>query len=91
MFKCKECGCEYDKKPDYCDCGNNTFDEISAPEKEIPPTQQEPFKEEIYTQQYIPKHNNTKKTFSEQYPEFERLKNFFDPISKYENTSSAII
>ena len=81
MFRCKECQAEYEIKPDYCDCGNNTFDEISAPEKEIPPTQQAPFKEQIYTQQYIPKHNNTKKTFSEQYPEFERLKNFFDPIS----------
>lgn len=28
MFRCKECGCEYKEKPDYCDCGNNTFDEI---------------------------------------------------------------
>ena len=28
MFRCKECGCEFKIKPDYCDCGNNTFDEI---------------------------------------------------------------
>ncbi len=28
MFKCKECGSEYKEKPDYCDCGNDTFDEI---------------------------------------------------------------
>lgn len=28
MFKCKECGSEYDIKPDFCDCGNDTFDEI---------------------------------------------------------------
>lgn len=28
MFKCKECGTEYENKPDYCDCGNDTFDEI---------------------------------------------------------------
>ena len=28
MFKCKECGTEYEIKPDYCDCGNDTFDEI---------------------------------------------------------------
>ena len=28
MFRCKECGCEFDIKPEYCDCGNNTFDEI---------------------------------------------------------------
>ena len=29
MFKCSECGCEYDQKPDFCDCGNNMFDEIN--------------------------------------------------------------
>lgn len=28
MYKCKECGTEYEIKPDYCDCGNNTFEEI---------------------------------------------------------------
>lgn len=28
MFRCKECGCEFDIKPEYCDCGNNTFYEI---------------------------------------------------------------
>ncbi len=28
MFKCKECGQEYKTKPDYCDCGNDTFDEL---------------------------------------------------------------
>ena len=28
MYKCKECGAEYEVKPDYCDCGNDEFDEI---------------------------------------------------------------
>ena len=28
MFRCKECQTEYKIKPDYCDCGNDTFDEI---------------------------------------------------------------
>ena len=28
MFRCKECQAEYETKPDYCDCGNDTFDEI---------------------------------------------------------------
>ena len=28
MYICKECGTEYKQKPDYCDCGNDTFDEI---------------------------------------------------------------
>ncbi len=29
MFKCSECGCEYKEKPDFCDCGNDTFDLIN--------------------------------------------------------------
>lgn len=28
MYKCKECGTEYEIKPNYCDCGNDTFEEI---------------------------------------------------------------
>lgn len=28
MFRCKECQAEYEIKPDYCDCGNDTFEEI---------------------------------------------------------------
>lgn len=34
MFRCKECQAEYEVKPDYCDCGNDTFDEI-LPEKTV--------------------------------------------------------
>lgn len=25
MYKCKECGAKYEQKPDYCECGNDTF------------------------------------------------------------------
>ena len=28
MFKCLDCDKVYKEKPDYCDCGNNTFEEI---------------------------------------------------------------
>ena len=28
MFRCKECGAEYEDKPDYCDCGNDEFDVV---------------------------------------------------------------
>ena len=44
MFKCSECGVEYEVKPDYCECGNDTFEEIipkaqthsaSAPEQVV--------------------------------------------------------
>lgn len=27
MYKCTECNTEFDIKPDYCDCGNDTFEE----------------------------------------------------------------
>ena len=39
MFRCKECGTEYEEKPDYCDCGNDTFEEIKptpAPQQPTP-------------------------------------------------------
>ena len=29
MYKCCECAKEYEIKPDYCECGNDTFDEIT--------------------------------------------------------------
>ena len=33
MFRCKECQAEYEIKPDYCDCGNDSFDEIIIEEQ----------------------------------------------------------
>ena len=33
MFRCSECGAEFEIKPDYCDCGNDIFEEI-IPQKE---------------------------------------------------------
>ncbi len=35
MYKCKECGTEFETKPDYCDCGNDTFDEILPQEQQL--------------------------------------------------------
>lgn len=29
MFKCKECGQEYEIKPDYCECGNDEFESVT--------------------------------------------------------------
>ncbi len=31
MYKCTDCGKEYETKPQYCDCGNITFEEIITP------------------------------------------------------------
>ena len=39
MYKCTECGTEFEVKPQYCDCGNDTFDEIK-PAIDIPKPQQ---------------------------------------------------
>ena len=33
MYKCKECGSEFEEKPDYCDCGNDEFEEVGIEEK----------------------------------------------------------
>jgi len=44
MFRCKECGNEFDIKPDYCDCGNDTFEEIV--EKVETVTEEEPINNE---------------------------------------------
>ena len=47
MFRCKECGTEYEEKPDYCDCGNDTFEEIKpapAPQPKPAPAQAETVK-----------------------------------------------
>lgn len=42
MFKCKECGTEYDTKPDFCDCGNDTFEEIAVPVQKAPVEEEQP-------------------------------------------------
>ena len=36
MYKCKECGAEYEVKPDYCDCGNDEFIDAEPVIKEKP-------------------------------------------------------
>lgn len=43
MFKCSECGAEYETKPDYCECGNDSFEEI----KQEPTPIKEPIPKKI--------------------------------------------
>ena len=38
MFRCVECGCEYEVKPEYCDCGNDTFEQVKESKPEIKPS-----------------------------------------------------
>lgn len=37
MFKCIDCEKNYDKKPDYCECGNNVFAEFGEKKREAAP------------------------------------------------------
>ncbi len=95
MFRCKECGCEYKNKPDFCDCGNDTFEEVleTEPQKQII----DEIKTNIQIEQSTTKSikNNfensksgvfytpskKKKSFSEQYPLIARFISSIDPIS----------
>ena len=50
MYKCTDCGKEYETKPQYCDCGNITFEEIITPyvkETETKTTEKREVKENI--------------------------------------------
>lgn len=38
MYKCNDCGRQYQEKPDFCECGNNIFEEINinaAPKRTV--------------------------------------------------------
>ena len=88
MFKCKECGTEYKEKPDYCDCGNDEFEEVVSV---ITPKETEKVQEEEIIEKPAPaqKSKNSgfipevkpRKTFSEQYPAISRFFQSIDPIS----------
>ena len=97
MFKCKECGAEYEEKPDYCDCGN---DEFVQTEEEKQPVQQSvkinadkimPDKkmadEKPKPQPATSFSNKTftppprKMTFEEKYPSLSRMIKSLDPVS----------
>ena len=94
MYRCKECGAEFEEKPDYCDCGNDDFEEINAEDNlshknEDNAGQAKPDKN-LEQNKPMPassmRFSNTetiskKQTFSERYPEFSRFKKSLDPIS----------
>ena len=51
-YKCTDCGQEYDIKPEFCDCGNNIFDEISdeKPVADVKPAEKFKDLKNIYPQ-----------------------------------------
>lgn len=78
MYRCKECGTEYDIKPDYCDCGNDDFEIFVAPEKEEPIKKiQTPKPEQKQIQNPQPKVSANHYSYSQ----INRFKEFFDPVS----------
>lgn len=87
MYKCKECGAEFDIKPDYCDCGNDTFDEILTKElsnendvTNVTKVNNDEKLEEVKT--LMPETKNTDITQKNEVQyDYSRLKRFFDPIS----------
>ena len=83
MYKCKECGNEYDIKPDFCDCGNDEFEQIitQKPNPVLQATETVNPKP-LRAEQAFPAQKKTeKKTFSEQYPALSRFVESLDPIS----------
>ena len=34
MYRCTECYAEYEEFPEYCDCGNDTFEEVYGADAE---------------------------------------------------------
>ena len=84
MYRCKECGTEYEVKPDYCDCGNDEFEQLQ-PELDIKPAEEKP---EI--KRVKPAEARSNKTFTpppvrteynEQYSFMKRLFSAVDPLS----------
>lgn len=90
MYKCKECGFEYEIKPEYCDCGNDEFEEV-LPEVKVQETKPADIQKEqqvkassakdFHIESAKPKEPARKKAFSEQYPSLARFFASIDPIS----------
>lgn len=97
MYKCTECGTEYEIKPDFCDCGNDEFEQI-IPEKQeqfstpapalaqtvsetVKPQPASAYSEQASTKQAYTPPKAEKRTFSEQYPALSRFIQSLDPIS----------
>ena len=77
MFRCKECGTEFEIKPEFCDCGNDTFDEIKTVENNEKEIQQTPIAEKKVKKTIKPSEKNS----SYNYEYWDKIKEFFDPLS----------
>lgn len=62
MFKCTDCGQEFKIKPDYCDCGNNVFEEIVEKEPSRPTPSSAPAPEPVPALEPVPAPETPKAT-----------------------------
>lgn len=94
MYKCTECGTEYDVKPEYCDCGNDTFEEIvvkPVKAEDKPSLQHVSSRQENITEipklkpapKFEQKTESLKIKNETQSYDYSRLKAFFDPVSTF--------
>lgn len=83
MFRCKECGSEFDIKPDYCDCGNDTFEEII--EKVEPVIEEKPVKNEnMWVEENGFGYPINEETYNEFAKENDKIKQKSEPVIKFE-------
>lgn len=77
MYKCTDCKSEYEQKPEYCDCGNNLFEETATVKtssiKDFP-SEQERLKTDI-------DNKNTEGGFLAQYPKINKCFKSIDVLS----------
>lgn len=91
MYRCKECGAEYEVKPDYCDCGNDEFESVNPAEQKtqeaktvnIPQekTEEKPKPQPAFTGTTFSPPPRKNLTFDEQYSLISRMIKSVDPLS----------
>ena len=68
MFRCIECNAVFNEKPDYCDCGNDTFENLYVqnvpPQPQMQPQQNQYYYTEPPTAVAPPKKADTKQILS---------------------------
>ena len=64
MYKCTECGSEYEIKPDYCECGNDEFETVIQ-EQDAQIVNSEPIRVEEKPETHIPEQIKTYSAFEE--------------------------
>lgn len=84
MFKCSECGAEFEIKPDFCDCGNDIFEEINIIEEQEKNIKKVDVAKENSIQKIEKKEKEKEKSDTTSYYSYDywdKIKRFFDPLS----------